>query len=237
MGLSCMVYSFALPKLSPNSLKYCYKTDIWCQGSSKTLAEFSSKGPGSQYFGDSKVKWSLLQLINSAIMEQKQPQTLCKHGHRAFSMCDVPLSRLQPLVTFWMSDVHNVLWQTALLSSYRRTPMADFTVSPFHIWSRSFPAACCFSPASLSFPQKLLSHDVHEVGQLRFLSFLPPSMFQAWFAPRPSCSSLWWSRVSRVDLMHKNKQQAGFGLLPTVCWSPFCSSHKLSRTFYLAPMV
>lgn len=87
MGLSCMVYSFALPKLSPNSLKYCYKTDIWCQGSSKTLAEFSSKGPGSQYFGDSEVKWSLLQLINSAIMEQKQPQTLCKQMGTGRSLC------------------------------------------------------------------------------------------------------------------------------------------------------
>lgn len=77
MGVrSCMVYSFALPKLSPDSLKHCSKTDIGVQGSSKTLAGFSSGGPGSKYLGVSWAKWSLLQLINAALMEQKQPETL-----------------------------------------------------------------------------------------------------------------------------------------------------------------
>ena len=46
-----------------------------------------------------------------------------------------------------MSDVHNVLSSTALLSSCRRMPMASVTESTHLIWFSSFPAVFYFFPA------------------------------------------------------------------------------------------
>lgn len=160
MGVhSCMVYSFALPNSIP--LQYCSKTDIWFQGSSKTLAEFFSKGPGKcKYFGVSWVKWSLLQLINAAIMEQKQPETLCEQMGTGRSLCALELAPAP-------GDLLNEWWPQCPVAhrSCRLPPVAYGTVSPSQIQSRPFPAACYFLRL-LSFPKHLPSRDVHAVGQL-----------------------------------------------------------------------
>ena len=66
-----------------------------------------------------------------------------------------------------MSDVHNVLSLTALLSSWRLRPMASFMESIHLIFSSSFPSAFYF-PQHYCFFQKILpSHDVPEVEQLK----------------------------------------------------------------------